>query len=319
MEQFSIIADVGGTNARFALVDWSANAIIKHKVFPCNEFDTIEAVFAAYFDFIALAQRPKRAAIAIANPVTGDQIKMTNHHWSFSIQAVKKQLGLSEFIVLNDFTALAMSLPHLGENDIRQCGGVEPVQFETIGLIGPGTGLGVSGLVYGAERWHPLSSEGGHNTYVAVTEREQAMVDVLQQRFGHVSFERVVSGFGLLNVYQALTTLDGINAEMNSPSEISDAALSGSCPLCKETVDIFCAGLGTAAGNLALTLGARGGVYIGGGIVPRLGSLFEQSEFRARFESKGRFKNYLSTIPTYLILADFPALIGTKAALMAAG
>ena len=259
--------------------------------------------------------RPTQAALAVAMPIIGDQVKMTNYErWSFSIEATRRILGLEKLILLNDFTALALALPRLEQSELQQVGGGSAVAKATIGLIGPGTGLGVSGLVWAGDHWVPLTTEGGHVTLSPVTEQEWKIACILQQRFGHVSTERLLSGPGLVNLYQALAELEGRTPEDLQPPMITERALAGSCSLCRQTVEIFCAMLGTAAGNLAVTLGALGGVYIGGGIVPQLGNFFDQSAFRERFEAKGRFQSYLAAIPTYVITADNPALRGVAAA-----
>lgn len=312
--EFGLVADVGGTNARLALAA-KQGEFSHERVYPCANYPSLAAVIADYRAWTGVAFR--KAAIAIANPVTGDAIKMTNHSWQFSIEATRLELGLDVFKVLNDFTALALSLPHLSESERVKVGGGEAVANETIGLIGPGTGLGVSGLVYGRGHWYPLSSEGGHTTFVANNARQQIVRAFLQSRFDHVSFERVVSGSGLVYIYQALALADGVVVHDYSPAQVSEAGLAGSDPLATEALQIFCQALGTAAGNLALTLGARGGIYIGGGIVPRLGEFFHQSGFREAFEDKGRFAGYLAAMPTWVITAEFPALIGAFAALEA--
>jgi glucokinase len=183
-------------------------------------------------------------------------------------------------------------------------------------VIGPGTGLGVSGVVRTATGWAVLEAEGGHATFGPMSERESRIGDLLRARFGHVSWERVLSGPGLVNLYTAIAQLDGQAAESLSPEAIDERGRSGSCALCREALEIFCATLGTAAGSLALTLGARGGVFIGGGIVPRLGQFFDSSAFRARFESKGRLSDYVRPIPTFLITAAYPGLIGAATAVM---
>jgi len=188
-----------------------------------------------------------------------------------------------------------------------------------IGLVGPGTGLGVSGLLPGGMpgAWVPLQGEGGHVTLAAADAREEAVLRVLRERFGHASAERAVSGMGLEALYAALTTLDAPGSGTALPAaEITARALAGSDARCVEAVALFCSFLGSVAGNLALTLGARGGVYIGGGIVPRLGALFERSAFRERFEAKGRFRDYLAAIPVFVIHASVsPALLGAARAL----
>ena len=309
----NLIADIGGTNARYALAfpdgRIGSECILSGADYP----DLIQAA-AAYLREVA-GPRPRRAAVAVATPISGDWIQFTNSPWSFSTEAARQALGLEQLLIINDFTALALALPLLGPDERRQVSEGTAVEKAPIGLIGPGTGLGVSGLVWSGHHWIPLETEGGHVTFSACDEREWAIYRVLQRRFDHVSPERLLSGPGLVNLYTALAELEGWSAEDLVPADITDRALTGSCRHCVEVLELFCGMLGTAAGNLALTLGARGGVYIGGGIVPRLGDFFDRSAFRARFEAKGRFSDYLATIPSWVITAANPALRGVAAAL----
>ncbi len=308
-----LIADIGGTNARFALAGANRQPYAEHTL-ACAGFSGLAAAVASYLQETG-GLRPNRAAIAVATPVTGDWIQFTNSHWSFSTKAIQQELGLEKILIINDFTALALSLPLLEAEERRTVGGGEAVAKAPIALIGPGTGLGVSGLVWSGEHWIPLQTEGGHVTFSPVDEREWAISRILQRRFGHVSPERLLSGPGLVNLYMALAELEGWPAEALTPAGITDRALAGACCHCQEVLELFCGALGTAAGNLAITLGARGGVYIGGGIVPRLGEFFDRSAFRSRFEDKGRFGSYLAAIPTWVITAANPALRGVAAAL----
>lgn len=309
----NLIADIGGTNARFALAfpdgRIGSECILSGADYP----DLIQAA-AAYLREVA-GPRPRRAAVAVATPISGDWIQFTNSPWSFSTEAARQALGLEQLLIINDFTALALALPLLGPDERRQVSEGTAVEKAPIGLIGPGTGLGVSGLVWSGHHWIPLETEGGHVTFSACDEREWAIYRVLQRRFDHVSPERLLSGPGLVNLYTALAELEGWSAEDLVPADITDRALTGSCRHCVEVLELFCGMLGTAAGNLALTLGARGGVYIGGGIVPRLGDFFDRSAFRTRFEAKGRFSDYLAAIPSWVITAANPALRGVAAAL----
>ena len=261
------------------------------------------------------APRPRAAAIAIANPITGDWVKMTNHVWEFSIEQTRKALGLEKLVVLNDFTALALALPFIDRAELRKVGGGEPVEHAPLALLGAGTGLGVSGLIPCAAGWVPLQGEGGHATFSPANEREADILRIVWREYPHVSTERLVAGIGIGNLYRAIAELSGQTAESLTPAEITDRAINGGDPLCTDVLDTFCAMLGTAAGNLALTLGASGGVYIGGGIVPRLGEFFDRSSFRKRFEEKGRFSQHLAAMPTYVILAKTPALLGAAEAL----
>jgi glucokinase len=305
-----LLADIGGTNARFAL----ETAPLRFEavgVLACADYPSMKAAVQAYLARIA-QQYPgpiRHAAIAIANPVDGDQVCMTNHHWSFSIGGMRDELGLDTLVVVNDFTALAMALPHLAPGQRVQVGGGTPQDGRTIGLVGPGTGLGVSGLVPAGGHWVALASEGGHASYAPGDEFEDAIVRQLRAKFGHVSAERLLSGPGIEMIYECLS-----GKELGA-SEITRRAQDGSCDDCVRSIDVFCGALGSVAGNVALTLGATGGVYIGGGIVPRLGELFERSPFRARFEAKGRLSAYVARIPTYLITEQYPAFLGASAIL----
>ena len=313
-----LLADVGGTNARFGWQDGPGAPIGDVMVLPCAEYETLAEAITTYLGRLGRGT-PRACGIAIANPVTGDQIRMTNHHWAFSISALQAQCGFDRLRVLNDFTALALALPHLPAESLRQVGGGQAVPQAAIGLIGPGTGLGVSGLVPdGRGGWSPLEGEGGHVTLAGRTPREHGVLQWLDARYGHASGERAVCGQGLVDVHLALQSMDAPQqpAQPRTAAQIVQGALEQGDAQCREAVDLLCAFLGTAAGNLALTLGARGGVYIGGGIVPRLGAAFAQSPFRARFEDKGRFKDYLAAIPVFVIDADpSPALLGAASAL----
>lgn len=312
-----LLADVGGTNARFAWQVAPGAAISDVRILPCADHPTLPAAMRTYLDGLGRGQ-PAAAAIAIANPITGDQIRMTNHHWQFSQAAVKAEFGLHVLRLLNDFTALALALPDLQPHELRQVGGASAVPGAAIGLLGAGTGLGVSGLLPdGRGGWVPLEGEGGHVTLPATTVRERLVMDGLIQRYGHASTERVTCGHGLVDTCAILCEADGVIASgLDSAAAVSDAALQQGHPQALEALQIFCAILGSVAGNLALTLGARGGVYVGGGIVPRLGAWFDGSPFRERFEAKGRFRGLLADIPVWVIMAtQSPALLGAARAL----
>lgn len=314
-----LLADIGGTNARFAL-ETAPHCFAAVLVYPCNDYPTLADALQAYLasaEVARLTSAPVRhAALAIANPVDGDQVRMTNHHWAFSISALQAQLAFEQLVVVNDFTALAMALPHLSPQQCLQVGGGVAQPNRAIGLVGAGTGLGVSGIIPAGSRWIPLASEGGHVSFSPITELEVEILRYLWRDFPHVSAERLISGPGLELLYRAIAACRGTPGEEDMPAaEISRRALASSCGLCSETIATFCAMLGTVAGNLAITLGATGGMFIGGGIVPRLGPLFAQSAFRARFEAKGRFANYLAQIPTHVITEPYPAFLGASAIL----
>ncbi|MDC8773430.1 glucokinase [Roseateles albus] len=304
-----LLADVGGTNVRFAS-QLSANGPLQQTgSYACADFESLCDAICHHLWREGL-ERPRASAIGIATPVTGDHIRMTNHAWTFSIKAMQEALGLQRLLVLNDFSALALALPTLHADALCQLGTGQAVPGAPIALIGPGTGLGVSGLVpaYGAGLV-PLGGEGGHVTLSSYEPEEQAVLDILQQRFGHVSAERALSGPGLENLYLALAQLHGVRVEALAAQQVTQAALERSDAMADGALEMFCSLLGGVAGNLALTLGARGGVYIGGGIVPRLGARFSESKFRRSFEAKGRFRAYLSDIPSYVVRSSEQAAL----------
>jgi glucokinase len=314
-EPVRMVADVGGTNARFAVIEGEHGMPQKELTLPTIDFPNIADAAEHYLKKIGTPEILE-GAVAIANPITGDWLKMTNHHWAFSIEETRQRLGFKRLLLINDFTALAMALPVIPKNDLRQIGGSVPVAGAALGLIGAGTGLGVSGLLpSGDGGWVPIAGEGGHVTLCAATPREAEIIEVCREEHGHVSAERLISGMGLTNLHLAIAKLAHAAQLPLTPAEVTQRGLSGSDALCVEALQTFCAFLGSVSGNLALTLGALGGIYIGGGIVPKLGDYFRQSLFRERFQSKGRFTNYMTAIPVYVIHARNPAFLGAAIAL----
>jgi glucokinase len=316
----SLISDVGATNARFALLG-ATGEIERVRVLACADYPSIGDAIEAYLgQEQALTssgiQRPRAAALAIAGPVTGERVALTNHPWSFAIGELRRRLSVDRLLVVNDFTAVAAAIPHLRSNDSNTAGGGgSAVAAAPIGVVGPGSGLGVGGLIPVGDRWFALSGEGGHITMAPATARESIVLDHMRRRFDHVSAERLLSGPGLVNLYNTLAQIDSVPAASYSPAQIADPQIGEQEPHCREAVDIFCSMLGTIASDLALTLGARGGVYIAGGIVPKLGPRFAAGTFRDRFEDKGRMRPFLAAIPTYVITHPFPAFLGLAALL----
>lgn len=310
-----LIADIGGLYARFA-IELERGQFTHQASLRCADHPSMEQAIRAYLDSVA-PLRVAHAAIAVANPVEGDQVRMTNYHWQFSIEETRQSLGLDTLVVVNDFTALAMALPKISAADARQVGGGQPVSNSVIGLLGSGTGLGVSGLIPAGDSWISLGSEGGHTSFSPRDAREIQVLEYAWKQFDHVSFERLLSGSGLELIHQALTSGKASAGEALSAPEITRRALEQQDAACLATLDVFCNMLGTAASNLAVTLGALGGIYIGGGIVPRLGEFFDRSGFRQRFEDKGRFRQYVEHIPTYVITAENPTFLGVSAILEA--
>jgi glucokinase len=315
----SLIADVGATNARFALIG-GESGFRQVQVLTCKDYTSIQTAIGTYLNDVlqsAGVRRIKAAAIAVAAPVTDDQVTFTNHPWSFSKDQLRRHLAIDRLLVVNDFTAIAAATPNLKSNDCDQVGGGTALASAPIGVVGPGSGLGVGGLIPTASGWLPLSGEGGHVTMTPGTDRESDVLDRLRGRFDHVSAERILSGPGLINLYRALAEMAGVPAASYTPVQITDPAVGEHDPHCREAVEMFCAMLGAISGNLALTLGALGGIYIAGGIVPKLGTVFAASAFRKRFEAKGRLQPYLARIPTYVVTHPFPAFLGLSKLLVA--
>ena len=311
-----LLGDVGGTNARFAWLNEAGAEIGEIASYPCAEQTSLQAAINKYLGDHGKSS-PPACAIGIATPVVRDRVSMTNHHWSFSIAQLKAELALERLAVLNDFTALALSLPALQDFQLHQIGGGQRTPNEALAVLGAGTGLGVSGLLpTSGGQYAAIAGEGGHATLAALNAEEFAVLDWLRRRFGHASAERALSGPGLVNLYQASAELAGRTAQPLSPAQVIAAAREQQDPDCLAALDLFFSFLGSFAGNLALTQGARGGLYIGGGIVPRLLPELKASRFRACFEAKGRFAPYLADVPTYVIdSAVSPALIGAARAL----
>ena len=313
-----LLADIGGTYARFTLE--VAPGVLEHNAsLHCQEHADFYAAVTAYLAGLPreVAVTIRNAAVAIATPVAGDQVRMTNYHWKFSIEQMRARLHFDNLVVVNDFTALAMALPSLLPHQRRQVGGGSIESRSVVGLIGAGSGLGVSGLIPANDGWIALGTEGGHTSFAPHDEREMAILRFAWKEHAHVSFERLVSGPGIELIYRALADRAGIAAKPLHAPDITQKALDASDPLCVETIDVFCGMLGTAAANLAVTQGAFGGIYIGGGIVPRLGEYFDQSSFRQRFEDKGRFNDYMKRIPTFVITSDDATLVGASIILSA--
>ncbi len=309
-----LIADIGGTFARFAL-ETAPGCFEQAASLRCADHADFETAVNAYLATLATTERLQHAAVAIANPVDGDLVRMTNYHWQFSIEAMRERLKFDTLVVVNDFTALAMAVPRLAVSDRRQVGGGVAKAGSVVGVLGAGTGLGVSGLIPAGDGWVALGTEGGHATVSPRDERELLILRYAWRTLGHVSFERLLSGAGIELIHAALLDDAGKPPVALAAPEITQRGLSGTDAFSTQTINAFCSLMGTAAGNLAVTLGAMGGVFIGGGIVPKLGDYFDRSTFRNRFEDKGRFSDYLRAIPTYVITAPSATFSGASAIL----
>jgi glucokinase len=303
-----LLGDIGGTNARFALFEQGA-------IGPIERSRTADA--PTFMDAVDafLAPRGGRkgiggAAIAVAGPVDGGRCALTNSPWIVDQHELQRALALPDVMVVNDFAAVARSLPRLGKADLAAIGGGSARPAEPAIALGPGTGLGVACLIRTPGGDIVIPSEGGHATLASASERQDSLLRHLRSRHGHVSIERVLSGNGLVALYEATAAVDGRTVPARDAAEITSGAQDGSCAVCRAALDMFCAILGSAAGNLALTFGARGGVYIAGGIVPRFVDYLAHTEFREQFEAKGRFRGYLQNIPTSVITHPEAAMLG---------
>ena len=309
----TIVADIGGTNARFACLSPEGKPVKTHKL-ACREYAGFEQALRHYLE-LAKCETPERVCAAVACPTEHDCIALTNSHWKFSVSATVKQLNLKQFLVINDFDALARSVLYLQSSDLATLIPGEPMPYGVKALIGPGTGLGTGGLVWSGERWTVISGEGGYVTLPIRTDRDIEVWKVIRHRYGRVSAERLLCGNGLIELYTAICELEHITAKELGPADVVATALENSDSRCHEALAMFCAFLGDVCGDYALGLGAMGGVYLGGGIPPRIVEFLQQSEFKDRFLSRGRGNQYIEQMPVFIITADTPALWGCAHAL----
>lgn len=303
-----LVADIGGTNARFAIADLETLALSDIEEFQCARHSSLSEAMRAYVD--RLDDPPLEAAIAVAGPVVEERVNLTNSAWSFSRAELCSRSGLNSVLVLNDIQALALSVPTLDASDLHRIGGSEAEQTATKLVLAAGTGMGAATLVWTGAKWLAVPGEGGHISFAAHTQRDRDLIDLLYADRPHVPVDRVVSGPGLAKLYQGLAELDGVNAEVLPPNDVLSRGLSHSDAIAEEALELYITWLGRFAGDVALMAGARGGVYIGGGLAPRMVDALSTGLFRRSFDEKGQMKGYLEPIPVYVILAKFPALKG---------
>jgi glucokinase len=312
-----LVADIGGTHARFGLSRPPGLAVTDVRVVRCADYPRLQDAAASYLRELASAggeAKPSRACLAVAGPVTGDSVRMTNHPWEISGAEFRASLGLSGLTLLNDFEAIALALPALGPGESSAIGNeVAGNARQPMAVIGPGTGLGVALCVPSDNQWVAVATEGGHVTAVATDDFEADVLCSARSDFEHVSCERLLSGVGLPVLYRAVARVRGAPLLNLSGEQVTRGALD-SDPTCVATLDTFFAMLGTFAGNVALTCGARGGVFVAGGIAQKLAEPLARSRFRERFEAKGRYRGYMEAIATRLITAPHCALIGAARA-----
>lgn len=312
-----IVADIGGTNARFALATGKSGQqfTIEHvNILSGSEYAQFADALQAYIDSLN-GLVPTGACVAIAGPIEGDHVKMTNLPWEFSIKQIQAQFGFRVFDVINDFAAVAIASSRLSSSDLVP---IKPGVFDPKGhkaILGAGTGLGVACLAYDAKHaaWLPIPSEGGHVNMAPATAFEAEVIKAGIERFGHASAEIFVSGPGLVNLYHCICDVEGRQPEVLEAKDITARALADEDAISLLTLQTFCAFLGTVAGNLALTYGAKGGAYIAGGIVPRFVEFLKASEFTARFSQKGVMSHYVENLPVHLISHQQTAFLGAAA------
>lgn len=304
-----LVSDIGGTNARFALVDahgWPTD----EKTLQTSDFPGVVEAANAY-----LAGRTVDGVVlVVAGPVEADQIALTNCPWTFSLVETKRALGVTHLIAINDFVAQALSLPKLNDADFIKLAGSQALENRPIAVIGPGTGLGVAGLLKVGDHYHPMPTEGGHVSFAPRDDVEAGVLAILRKHYGHVSNERLLSGPGLVNLANAIAALEDRRLPIDSPADVVKRAEGHACPICIDAIQRFCSLLGAAAGDLALTYGARGGVYLTGGMIAHLGRHFDAGRVIDSFVDKGRFRAYLDAIPLFRVLRTDTGLIGAAAA-----
>lgn len=313
---YSLIGDLGGTNARFALVRSGTVVAEAVEVLACRNYENVDAAIKDYLKRAGVTET-QHACLAVAATLTPDtQVKMTNNHWRFDGETLRQQFGWDVCKIINDYTAMALGVPHLGVDKlITVCAAPGNTRRPRL-VIGPGTGLGVSALVPSGGGWVPLMTEGGHVDFAPTDDTEMAVLNILKASFGHVSVERLVSGQGLLNLYKAHARIQSVPAILSTPEQITEAALDSSSPLARQVLNHFCEILGRVAGNAVLTLGSTGGVYLCGGILPHLIDFFLQSPFQKAFVDKGRMQPMLESTPVYIVTEDYTGLLGAAEALI---
>lgn len=312
--KLALVGDIGGTNARFAL--WKDQQLVSIQVLATADFACPEDAIGVYLKGLGLTSQVIGAVcLAVAGPVGGDEFRFTNNHWRLSRQAFCQALQVERLLLINDFSAMALGMTRLQPGESRVVCKGTPQPLCPAVVIGPGTGLGVGTLLdLGEGRWAALPGEGGHVDLPLGTARETQLWQHIHTEIGHVSAETALSGGGLPRVYRAICAVDGHTPLLDTPEAITAAGLAGD-PIALEVLEQFCCWLGRVAGNNVLTTGARGGVYIVGGVIPRFADFFLESGFARSFADKGCMSEYFSGIPVWLVTAPYPGLVGAGVAL----
>ena len=308
-----LIGDIGGTNARFALADTGKPGFSNALTLQCNDYKSADAAIKHYLETVQ-AGTPGVICLAAAGPIIDGRVRFTNNHWEIATDELAADFSIDAVRLLNDFEAIAYSVPFLGKEDCMPIGLPEPRPLDAddymVGIIGPGTGLGAVGLRKHGDLLLPIAGEASHGGFAPESQVQIDILKALRERFDRVSSERLVSGPGLENIYWALVRIHGEKRAHLAPADIFKAALDNTDTLAAEAVQMFFEVFGQVAGDLALTLGAEDGIFIAGGISKRYPDLLKNSGFRHGFESKGRHRSYMERIPTQLILHDQPGLLG---------
>lgn len=317
-----LVADIGGTNARFGLVDIASTQLPdpdysarRQHTLRCANYPDVATMIRDYAE-ISQTSLPPYACLAIAGPIHKGRVRMTNLDWEFATAELESELGMQALDVINDFAALAYAMPHLSSNELRQLRSADPDPEAPMLALGPGTGFGMAALVPCKERWKIVPTEGGHSGFAPGTPEEVAILQYMMQNQTHVSIENLISGNGLRAIYAALAHIAGEPAQDYTPADISQQGQAATDPLCRQALDTFCAMLGSVAGDKALSLGAQGGVFLGGGITAKLADYIPNTQLAERFTRKGPMSGYLERIPLNMIIKDTAALVGTAAWLL---
>lgn len=314
-----LVADIGGTNARFALItafDTAKNEFVieYNHTFPSADFGSLQNATRHYLSTVPHI-KPVRACLAVAGPIKAGQVHLTNLGWHFSVSEFKQAFSFLQLEIINDFAAFAYAAPYLDSNQNVVIKAGQADENSNIAVMGPGTGFGAACLVRTAQSSAVLSSEGGHISLAAVTDLDAKLLIELRKEHPHVSLETVFSGPGIAHLYKAMAAVKGITAKHLDAAQISNLANTGECEVCDATLNQFCDWLGSAAGDLALAYGALGGLFIGGGILPRMQSRLLESRFVERFSQKGIMSQYNGQVPVTLVTQDNIPLIGAAACL----
>ncbi len=315
MNRALLIGDIGGTNARFAIAHTDGPGFALEQSYLCADFATVTDAIRHYLNQIGAAS-PETICLAGAGPIVDGQIKLTNNRWTISTSELRQAFQIETVRLLNDFEAIAYSIPAIPIAEMLPIGPLQPSLLDsphyTVAVIGPGTGLGAVGLRRYEEHYIAIVGEASHSGFAPETDEQVDLLTALRERFGRVSSERLVSGSGLENLYRALAQIDGVNRPPLAAPEIALAGHNKRDPLAGRAVGIFYQILGQVAGDIALTLGASDGIYIAGGITQRYPQALVESRFRSGFESKGRHRKLMERIPTQLIMHRQPGLLGAS-------